>query len=430
MNDDALITLDETSPLAYLARAESEAANPTHIDFSIASVVESIAVIGAGTMGSGIAICALDAGLQVTLVEQDAGALDAGRERILKHYERKLNADDVAERARRLVCTTDWQSLTHVDAVIEAVFEDLAVKQEVFQRIDKLARPGALLASNTSYLDLDGIAGATKRPRDVVGLHFFSPAHVMRLMEVVRGTESSQQSLATAFVLAQRFGKLPVLTRNAFGFIGNRVYSAYRAQCEFMLEEGAYPNEVDATLQAFGFAMGPFAVADMSGLDIAWRMRRNRAASCPTDVRYVDIPDRLCEAGRLGRKTGAGYYQYGAGSKHGQPDDMVKAIIDDARARKGIVPHRLSFEDIRKRALLTMVNEAALLLEEGVAARGPDVDVVLANGYGFPRNQGGPIYWAKAMAPETLSRDLAWLAEVSGTGFKPAGRLDLVLGAG
>lgn len=178
-------------------------------------------MIGAATMGSGVAICALDAGLHVTLIEQDAGALNAGRERILKHYERNLNADDTAERVRMLVCTTDWQSLTQVDAVIEAVFEDLAVKQEVFQRIDKLARPGALLASNTSYLDLDGIAGATQRPRDVVGLHFFSPAHVTRLMEVVRGTESSQQSRATAFVLAQRFCKLPVLTRNAFGFIGN-----------------------------------------------------------------------------------------------------------------------------------------------------------------------------------------------------------------
>jgi hypothetical protein len=258
MNDEALVALDEASPLGYLARAESEAANPTHIDLSIASVVESIAVIGAGTMGSGIAICALDAGLQVTPVEQDAGALTAGRERILKHYARKLNADDAAERERRLVCTTDWQSLTHVDALIESVFEDLAVKQEVFQCIDKLARPGALLASNTSYLDLDGIAGATQRPRDVVGLHFFSPAHVMRLLEVVRGTESSSQSLATAFVLARRFGKLPVLTRNAFGFIG-----------------------------------------------------------------------------------------------------------------KGIVSRRLSFEEIRNRALLTMVNEAALLLEEGVAARGP-----------------------------------------------------------
>ena len=426
MNDDALITRDEASALAYLSVAESEAAYPNDIDPAAAHAVESVAVIGAGTMGSGIAICALDAGLQVTLIEQDAGALETGCERIRRHYARKLSATGAAERERELVATTNWQALAQVDVVIEAVFEDLAVKQQVFHRIDKLARPGALLASNTSYLDLDAIAAATQRPHDVVGLHFFSPAHVMRLLEVVRGRESSPEALATAFALAGRFNKLPVMTRNAFGFIGNRVYAAYRAQCEFILEEGAYPHEVDAALEAIGFAMGPFAVADMSGLNRPWgAMSEARAASRPADSRYVDIPDRLCEAGRLGRKTGAGYYRYKEGSKRGHQDDVVLSIIDDARTHRGVVPRTLSAIEIQHRALL-MVNEAALLLEEGVAARPSDVDVVLANGYGFPRGAGGPVYWARGTGAERLAQDLAWLAGVSGPGFRTAGQLDLI----
>ena len=239
----------------------------------------------------------------------------------------------------------------------------------------------------------------------------------MRLVEVVRGAKTAPDALATGLSVAKRMRKLPVVTGNAFGFIGNRIYAAYRRQCEFMIEEFAYPEDVDRALEAFGFAMGPFAVADMSGLDIAWRMRQAKAATRNPQDRYVDIPDRLCEQGRLGRKTGAGYYRYDTGKKGGAPDPDVRALIDAASAAKGIARRPLDESEIQRRALLTMVNEAALLLKEGVASRPSDVDVVMVNGYGFPRWEGGPVFWARQRGHDALLKDLDWLAERSGAGF-------------
>jgi 3-hydroxyacyl-CoA dehydrogenase len=396
--------------------------------------IRNVAVIGAGTMGTGIAIAALDAGCEVLLLEQDAQALQRGGQRIADHYAArvkagKLDAADAAARELRLRQTIDWRELRDADVVIEAVFEDLLVKQSVFQKIDGVARAGAVLASNTSYLDLDEIARATHRPQDVIGLHFFSPAHVMKLVEVVRGAESSPQAVAAGVQLAQAMKKFPVVTGNAFGFIGNRIYAAYRRQCEFMLEEGAYPHEVDEALESWGFAMGPFKVGDMSGLDIAWRMRQARAALRQPSDRYVDIPDRLCELGRLGRKTGAGYYLYEAGNrdaksvdaKSAKPtiDPQVHALIDEARRAKRLQPRFLSSDEIVQRALLAMVNEAALLVAEGVAAQVEDVDLVLLHGYGFPRLEGGPVVWARRRGRDALLADLAWLSRLSGPGFKP-----------
>jgi 3-hydroxyacyl-CoA dehydrogenase len=365
---------------------------------------------------------ALDAGFNVLLLEQDAAALERGRMRIHDHYADrvktgKMKAPVAAERQARLRASIDWALIAQADMVIEAVFEDLAVKQQVFQRLDALARPGAVLASNTSYLDLDAIAHSTSRPQDVVGLHFFSPANIMRLVEVVQGAATSPEALATAFAIGKRMKKLCVRTGNAFGFIGNRIYAAYRRQCEFMLEEGASPEQVDAALAAFGFAMGPFAVADMSGLDIAWRMRQSQVATRDASQRYVTIPDRLCEAGRLGRKSGAGYYRYDPSVKGPQVDPAVALLIAQARADKGIEPRHLDDAEIQRRALLAIVNEAALLLGEGVADRATDVDVVLVNGYGFPRWEGGPVFWARDRGAEALSDDLDWLAERSGAGF-------------
>ncbi|HSV46039.1 MAG TPA: 3-hydroxyacyl-CoA dehydrogenase family protein [Ramlibacter sp.] len=386
--------------------------------------VSTLAVIGAGTMGTGIAISGLDAGLEVTLLEQDAVALQRGATRVREHYARrvaagKVDADMAAGCESRLHATTDWSALAQTDLVIEAVFEDLAVKREVFARLDKIAKPGAILATNTSYLDVDAIAAATSRPRDVVGLHFFSPANVMRLVEVVRGAATAPEVLATALEVAKRLGKLPVVTGNAFGFVGNRIFSAYRRQCEFMLEEGAMPEQVDAALEEFGFAMGPFAVADLSGLDIAWRMRQSQSATRDPAARYVRIPNMLCEAGRLGRKTGAGYYLYedSAGKSRGQVDARVHELITSASADKGIVRRTLDADEIQRRALLAMVNEAALVLAEGVAQQASDVDVVLQNGYGFPRAKGGPVTWARDRGAQALLADLAWLAQVSGPGF-------------
>lgn len=412
----------EAFALRHQFFAERDSVKHPALDDAKARDIRRIAVIGAGTMGSGIAIAALDAGYDVLLLEQEAAALERGASRIHEHYASrvkggKTKAAVAAACEARLSTSLDWPRIAEADLVIEAVFEEMGVKQQVFQRIDALARPGAVLASNTSYLDLDAIAAATSRPQDVIGLHFFSPANVMKLMEVVRGKASAPDVVATGLAVGRTLKKLPVLTGNAFGFVGNRLYAAYRRQCEFMVEEGAAPEQVDAALEAFGFAMGPFAVADLSGLDIAWRMRQAQAATRDPAARYVHIADRLCEAGRLGRKTGAGYYRYAEGASRPQVDAAVAELIAKARSDKGITPCELGSEEIQRRVMLTLVNEAALLLAEGVAERATDVDVVLVNGYGFPRWEGGPVFWARERSAAALQADLHELAALSGSGF-------------
>ena len=417
--------IEDTPALRHLFAAEREATRlPAELQ-AAPRAVQTIAIIGAGTMGTGIAICALDAGLTVRLLEQDEAALERGRHRVVDHYQRrvtagKLKPDVAAANEARLHPSTDWRQLARADLVIEAVFEDLAVKLEVFRQIDAHAKAGAVLATNTSYLDVDAIANATQRPQDVLGLHFFSPANVMKLLEVVRGAKSSADVLATGMAIGKTLRKLPVLTGNAFGFIGNRIYNAYRKQCEFMLEDGAWPEEVDAALQAFGFAMGPFAVADLSGLDIAWRMRKAQAATRDPRERYVAILDHLCEQGRLGRKTGAGYYRYEDGKQVRTTDDAVRAIIARASKDRGITRRTLEPGAIQRRTLLAMVNEAAQLLAEGVASRASDIDVVLAQGYGFPRREGGPVFWARQQNRATMERELQAIAQAVGHGFKLA----------
>lgn len=418
----------EAAALRHQFFAERDSAKHQSLEGVAPRPVQHVAVIGAGTMGSGIAIAALEGGCDVLLLEQDPVALERGAVRIHEHFAArvgsgKMKAAAAAAAEARLRSSLNWALIAEADLVIEAVFEDLAVKRQVFERVDTLARPGAVLASNTSYLDLDAIAQATKRPQDVIGLHFFSPAHVMKLLEVVRGKASGADAMAAGLVLGKRLKKLPVLTGNAFGFIGNRIYSAYRRQCEFMVEEGAWPEQVDAALQDFGFAMGPFAVADLSGLDIAWRMRQAQAATRDPATRYVHIADRLCEAGRLGRKTNAGYYAYPAGSKAPQVDTAVHTLIEQCRADKGLTARAFGDAEIVRRAMLAIVNEAALLLAEGVAERATDVDVVLVNGYGFPRWEGGPVFWARERGAVTLAADLDELARASGAGFVRA--LDL-----
>ena len=412
----------EALALRHQFFAERDSAkHPTLVGVTPRSV-QTIAIIGAGTMGSGIALAALDADYAVLLLEQDGAALERGVARIHEHYSGrvqsgKLLAEQADARLSRLQSTLDWSVMAQADLVIEAVFEELAVKQQVFTRIDSLARPGAVLASNTSYLDLDAIARSTCRPQDVIGLHFFSPAHVMRLMEVVRGVDSMPDALATGLSVGKRLRKLPLLTGNVFGFVGNRLYSAYRRQCEFLVEEGAWPEQVDAALQQFGFAMGPFAVSDLSGLDIAWRMRQAQSSTRDSTARYVHIPDMLCEVGRLGRKTGAGYYRYVEGRKP-DVDPAVHALIGRARSDKGIVPRTIAPEEIVRRALLALANEAALLLSEGVAAHSSDVDLALVNGYGFPRWEGGVVFWARERGEAALRADFEWLVEVSGPGMR------------
>ena len=422
---EALRGSREARALRYQFFAEREAGKYPAEASVVGRPVRRIGVVGAGTMGTGIAITALDAGLDVTLIEREQDALARGVERIHSYYAArcatgKLSVTAADARKARLQSSLQWAALATADLIVEAVFEDLAVKQEVFRELDGVAQKGAILATNTSYLDIDEIARVTTRPQDVVGLHFFSPAQVMRLLEVVHASASSAQALLTALRFARELRKIPVVAANAFGFIGNRIYAAYRRQCEFLLEEGATPLQVDTALESFGFAMGPFAVGDLSGLDIAWRMRQATAKARDPADRYVRIPDLLCEAGRLGRKSGAGYYCYENGSRVSADDPFVGDLIAKARAEKGIVPRAIDSQEITQRALMAMVNEAAQLLTEGVAQRASDIDVALVNGYGFPRWEGGPVFWARERGAPLLHQDLEALAHASGPGFRRA----------
>jgi 3-hydroxyacyl-CoA dehydrogenase len=387
-----------------------------------AQTLKQIAVIGAGTMGSGIAMACLNAAYEVVLLDQNETALTNGVKRVEQFYESrlqsgKLNQMQASELLQRFTYSSSWESIASADLIIEAVFEDIEVKHEVFAKIDAHAKDGALLASNTSYLDIDAIAENTKNPSRVFGLHFFSPAQVMKLIEIVRCRKTSALAMATGLNFAKRLGKMPIISANSFGFIGNRIYAAYRRQCEFMLEEGAYPEQIDKALEDYGFAMGPFTVADLSGLDIAWGMRKSQAASRNPTHRYVSIPDSLCLAGRLGRKTGAGYYLYPEGSKYKLIDSKVHELIDAASREKGIARRSFTADEIVKRVILTMINEVAQLLSENVTAEPSDCDIALVNGYGFPRWQGGPTFIASEMDQEQLDRDLQELAAVSGPGF-------------
>ncbi len=384
--------------------------------------VERVAVIGAGTMGSGIAMACLSAGYAVLMLDQNETALASGSKKISDFYESriqsgKMTAEKVATILKNFTHSTQWSDIASADLIIEAVFEDMEVKHAVFQKIEQHANPNALLASNTSYLDIDAIAAKTQNPSRVFGLHFFSPAQVMKLIEIVRCKATAPSIIAAGLQLAKRLGKTPVISSNSFGFIGNRIYSAYRRQCEFMLEEGAYPEQIDRALEDYGFAMGPFAVADMSGLDIAWAMRKSQAATRNPEYRYVSIPDSLCLAGRFGRKTGLGYYQYPEGAKTGVVDPVVKKVIDEASAVKGITRREFSSEEIVNRVLCTMMNEIAHLASEQVVGDVTDCDVALVNGYGFPRWCGGPVFIAREMGKDKLNSEIDALAKLSGPGF-------------
>ena len=410
-----------TDPTRYLARAEALAPVVPGLEGVTPRAVERVGVVGGGTMGSGIGAAFADAGWPVTLIETDAAALERARERIRGIYRRG------GEGERRIGLGTDRRALADADLVVEAVFEDMAVKQAVFRDLGALLKPGAILATNTSYLDVDAIAAATRRPADVLGLHFFGPAHRMRLLEVVRAQATAPEVLATALAVAKRLGKIAIVARVAEGFVGNRIWAAHRRQCEYLLEDGASPSEIDAAMEAFGFKMGPFAVFDLSGLDIAWRMRQRLAATRDPAERYVEAPDRLCEAGRLGRKTGAGWYRYPEGARRGEPDPWVEALIAQGRAAKGIVPRSFTPEEIRTALLATMVNEAARLLEEGIAQRPSDVDVAMVHGYGFPAAEGGPLFWADRQGLASVLAEVEALAARNGPVSAPAPLLlDLV----
>ncbi len=368
--------------------------------------IRSVAVIGAGTMGGGIAMNFLNAGIPVRLLELKQEALDRGIATIRKNYEaqvakKKLKQDKLEQRMALLTPTLTYEDLRDADLVIEAVFEDMGVKQKVFEQLDAVARPGAILASNTSTLDVNRIASFTKRPQDVLGLHFFSPANVMKLLEVVRGEHTAKDVLATVMSLAKTIRKTAVVSGVCDGFIGNRMIEQYARQAGFLLDEGATPQQVDRAIEKFGFAMGPFRMGDLAGNDIGWAIRKRRAQERP-GMRYSATADRLCEMGRFGQKTGAGWYDYAAGKRDAIPSPVVDKMVADHRAALGIEPRRITDEEIVQRLVFALVNEGAHLLEEGIAARASDIDMVYLTGYGFPIHRGGPMKYADTVGLFTV----------------------------
>ena len=360
--------------------------------------IATVAVIGAGTMGGGIAMNFLNAGLPVVMLEMKQEALDKGVAIIRKNYNAqvkkgKLKQDKLDERMALLSTTLKYDDLKNADLVIEAVFEDMGVKEQVFKTLDEVMKPGAILASNTSTLDLNQIASFTRRPEDVVGMHFFSPANVMKLLEVVRGAKTAKDVLATVMQLGKKIRKTCVVSGVTDGFIGNRMIEQYSRQAGFLLEEGATPQQVDKAMEKFGMAMGPFRMGDLAGNDVGWYIRKRRYVEKP-DIRYSKTADLLCEMGRFGQKTGAGWYDYVPGKRDAIPSQLVNGMLDKHRADLGIVPRKIADEEIVHRLLYALVNEGAKIVDEGIAQRASDVDMVYLAGYGFPMHRGGPMNYA------------------------------------
>ena len=363
--------------------------------------IRKIGVIGAGTMGGGISMNFLNAGLPVTILETRQEALDRGLATIRKNYENsakkgKLTAEQVEQRMGLLTPTLSYDDLSDADLIIEAVFEEYSVKESVFKQLDKVAKSGAILASNTSTLDVDKIAAFTSRPQDVLGTHFFSPANVMKLLEVVRGKQTGKDVLATVMALAKTIRKTAVVSGVCDGFIGNRMIEQYSRQAGFMLDEGALPQQIDRAAEKFGFAMGPFRMGDMAGNDIGWAIRKRRAVEEP-DLTYSRSADKLCELGRYGQKTGKGWYDYKPGDRTAYPSDEVNALVEAHSKELGITRRKISDEEIVERLVYALVNEGAHILEDGIASKASDIDIVYLTGYGFPLWRGGPMFHADSV---------------------------------
>ncbi|MBJ2164335.1 enoyl-CoA hydratase/isomerase family protein [Acidovorax sp. IB03] len=415
--------------------AEREVAKVPEAQAAQPRPVASVAVIGGGTMGAGIAVAALDAGLPVTMIERDAESIARGRANVEKVYNGLVAKGRMTEAAKAAVMarytgSTNYADIAQVDLVIEAVFEDIEVKKAVFRELDRVCKPGAVLATNTSYLDIDAIAAATSRPQDVIGLHFFSPANIMKLLEIVVPAKVAADVVATAFELAKKLKKVPVRAGVCDGFIGNRILAVYKQAADYLMEDGASPYEIDAAVRGFGFAMGPFQVTDLAGGDIGWATRKRRAATRDPKARYVEIADRICERGWFGQKTGRGFYLYPEGARVGQPDPEVLAIVDAERAKKGITPRSFSADDIMRRYMAAMVNEGAKVVAEGIALRPLDVDVTFVAGYGFPRHRGGPMKWADMTGLDKVLADIQAFAKEDPLFWKPAPLLEQLVAEG
>jgi 3-hydroxyacyl-CoA dehydrogenase len=425
-NFDKLVSGPESKALRHMFFAERQTAKiPDVPDDTPVREINAAAVIGAGTMGGGIAMCFANAGIPVTMLDMSQEALDRGLKKVRENYaatvaKSRLTQEDFEKRMKLIRGSVNLANIADADVVIEAVFERMDVKQELFRKLDGIVKQGAILATNTSTLDVDAIAAATTRAADVIGTHFFSPANVMRLLEVVRGKRTAKDVLATTLKLAKRLKKVPVVSGVCDGFIGNRMLEKYGQQALFLLDEGASPQQVDGALQRWGLAMGPFTMYDMAGNDIGWEIRKRRYQERPELV-YSRVADRVCELGRFGQKTGKGFYRYEPGSRKPIPDPEVDRIIDTYRREIGVTPRPIGDEEIVERCIYALVNEGAHILEEGIALRASDIDMVYLTGYGFPPYRGGPMFYADNVGlPKVLAAIERFQAGYQGSQWKPA----------
>ena len=387
--------------------------------------IGSAATVGGGLMGGGIAMCFADAGIPVKVLEVSQEALDKGLGVIRHNYGRMVRSGRISEaerdeRMRLIDGVLDYDALADADVVVEAVFENLDLKKQIFEKLDAAMKDGAMLASNTSGLDLDQMAAVTRRPGDVVGMHFFSPANIMQLLEVVRGKETNDQTLATAMALGKTIGKTPAMSANAPGFIGNRMLGGYTRQAGEIILHGALPEQVDKVIRDFGFNMGPFAMNDLVGLDLGWRARKMSGMKPEDRPLTAIVPDKLCDMERFGQKSGAGFYRYAEGSRQGEPDPQVAAIIEQTSKDLGIERREIGDDEVLKRCLYPLVNIGAQLLDDGIALRASDIDVVYVHGYGFPKYRGGPMYYADQVGLANIYRDILSLHQEYGDVWRPA----------
>ncbi|QKO21728.1 3-hydroxyacyl-CoA dehydrogenase NAD-binding domain-containing protein [Rhodoferax sp. BAB1] len=411
-----LMWTPECRALRHIFAAERAASKiPDVPDDTPKREIKSVAVIGAGTMGGGITMNFLNAGIPVKMLEMKQEALDRGLATIRKNYEAqvtkgKLKQDKYEQRMALLSTTLNYADLKDADLVIEAVFEEMGVKEAVFKKLDEVMKPGAIMASNTSTLDVNKIASFTKRPQDVVGLHFFSPANVMKLLEVIRGAKTGKDVLATVMAVAKTIKKTAVVSGVCDGFIGNRMIEQYSRQAGFLIEEGATPEQVDKAVEKFGFAMGPFRMGDLAGNDIGWAIRKRRYVEKP-NMKYSKTADLLCELGRYGQKTGAGWYDYKPGKRDAIPSQLVVDMIEKHRKDMGITPRKISDEEIVQRLVYALVNEGAHIVEEGIASRASDIDMVYLTGYGFPIHRGGPMQYADMVGLFNVAQSMQRFAQ-------------------
>ncbi|WP_028357780.1 3-hydroxyacyl-CoA dehydrogenase NAD-binding domain-containing protein [Brackiella oedipodis] len=411
-----LVMSPESQALRHIFFSERQALKVPDIDADTKPRdIKKVGVVGAGTMGGGITMNFLSKGIPVIIAETKQEALDRGLGIIRKNYENtakkgRITFEQVDKNLSLLSTTLDLKDLADCDLIIEAVFEEMSVKQTIFENLDKIAKKGAILASNTSTLDINKIASFTQRPEDVVGMHFFSPANVMKLLEVVRGDKTAPDVLVTALQIGKYIGKQPVVSGVCDGFIGNRMLAKYREASEQIMMAGATPKEIDTALEKFGFAMGPFRVGDLAGLDIGWAIRKRQRQENPEANIPESVSDRICEKGRFGQKTGRGWYIYEQGNRTPIEDPEVLALIDEFRQKQGITPRKFSDQEIVDRCVYALVSEGAKILEEGIAARASDIDVVYIYGYGFPAHTGGPMNYAQQVGLYNVERSMKWFA--------------------